>query len=135
MTALIQDTVPLPSLRDLVWWHAQRSHAVSDEHVVSVIGDGALTGGMAYEALNNASSLKKNFIIILNDNNMSISENVGGMSNYLNGLRTDDRYTGSEETVSKISLKNSRQWRTDRQIRLKKTKSGIEAVVYSGNVL
>ena len=50
-------------------------------HVVSVIGDGALTGGMAYEALNNAAELKTNFIIVLNDNNMSISPNVGGMSN------------------------------------------------------
>ena len=52
-------------------------------HVVSVIGDGALTGGMAYEALNNAAELKTNFIIIINDNNMSISKNVGGMSTYL----------------------------------------------------
>ena len=51
-----------------------------DYKVVSVIGDGALTGGMAYEAMNNAAALKKNFIIVLNDNNMSISENVGGMS-------------------------------------------------------
>ena len=59
-------------------------------YVVSVIGDGALTGGMAYEALNNASQLKKNFIIILNDNNMSIAENVGGISEYLNGLRTNE---------------------------------------------
>ena len=48
--------------------------------MVSVIGDGSLTGGMAYEALNNACRLKSNFIIVLNDNNMSISENVGGMS-------------------------------------------------------
>ena len=48
-----------------------------------MIGDGALTGGMAYEALNNAAQLKTNFIIVLNDNNMSISENVGGMSRYL----------------------------------------------------
>ena len=56
-------------------------------HVVSVIGDGALTGGMAYEALNNAAELKTNFIIIINDNNMSISENVGGMSKYLNSIR------------------------------------------------
>ena len=48
--------------------------------VVSVIGDGALTGGMAYEALNNAGRMKTNFIFVLNDNNMSISENVGGMS-------------------------------------------------------
>ena len=53
--------------------------------VVSVIGDGALTGGMAYEALNNAAELKKNFIIILNDNEMSITRNVGGMSSYLDG--------------------------------------------------
>ena len=59
-----------------------------DNYVISVIGDGALTGGMAYEALNNASRMETNFIIVLNDNNMSISENVGGMSRYLSGLRT-----------------------------------------------
>ena len=63
-----------------------------DYRVVSVIGDGALTGGMAYEALNNAARMKKNFIIVLNDNKMSISENVGGMSRYLNGLRTGSGY-------------------------------------------
>ena len=50
-----------------------------DYSIVSVIGDGALTGGMAYEALNTAASLKSNFIIVLNDNEMSITENVGGM--------------------------------------------------------
>ena len=60
--------------------------------VVSVIGDGSLTGGMAYEALNNAARLESNFIIILNDNEMSISENVGGVSKYLNDIRTDDKY-------------------------------------------
>ena len=58
--------------------------------VVSVIGDGALTGGMAFEALNNAATLKRNFIIILNDNNMSISENVGGMSSYLSRMRAGE---------------------------------------------
>lgn len=62
--------------------------------VISVIGDGALTGGMAYEALNNAARLNSNFIIVLNDNNMSISENVGGMSAYLGDLRTSEAYTG-----------------------------------------
>ena len=62
--------------------------------VVSVIGDGSLTGGMAYEALNNAGRLETNFIIVLNDNNMSISENVGGISKYLNNLRTADGYLG-----------------------------------------
>lgn len=63
-----------------------------DSTIVAVIGDGALTGGMAYEALNNLSSLKRNFIIILNDNNMSISENVGGMSEYLNKIRIGEKY-------------------------------------------
>lgn len=67
--------------------------------VVSVIGDGALTGGMAYEALNNAARIKKNFIIILNDNNMSISENVGGMSKYLNNMRSGERYNALKKAV------------------------------------
>lgn len=70
-----------------------------DHTVVSVIGDGSLTGGMAYEALNNASKLTTNFIIVLNDNNMSISENVGGMSKYLNSIRTADTYLGLKENV------------------------------------
>lgn len=71
-----------------------------EEHsVISIIGDGAMTGGMAYEALNNASRLKSNFIIVLNDNNMSISENVGGMSRYLNGLRTAEAYTGLKRVL------------------------------------
>ncbi|MDE6518546.1 MAG: 1-deoxy-D-xylulose-5-phosphate synthase, partial [Acetatifactor sp.] len=61
-----------------------------DQTIVSVIGDGAMTGGMAYEAMNNAGKLETNFIIILNDNNMSISENVGGVSKYLNNIRTAD---------------------------------------------
>lgn len=70
-----------------------------DYTIVSVIGDGSLTGGMAYEALNNAAQLKKNFIIVLNDNNMSISENVGGMSKYLNNIRTTERYLDIKEGI------------------------------------
>lgn len=68
--------------------------------VVSVIGDGALTGGMAYEALNNAGHLKGNFIIVLNDNNMSISENVGGMSKYLSNIRADEGYNLLKKNVA-----------------------------------
>ena len=87
---------------------AARDLQGEDYHVVSVIGDGALTGGMAYEALNNASRLKSNFIIILNDNHMSISENVGGLSRYLDGLRTAQAYTdltkGVEDALLKICL-------------------------------
>ena len=67
--------------------------------IVSVIGDGSLTGGMAYEALNNAAKLETNFIIVLNDNNMSISENVGGVSKYLNNVRTANAYLDIKEGV------------------------------------
>lgn len=67
--------------------------------VVAVIGDGALTGGMVYEAFNNAGRIKSNLIIVLNDNNMSISENVGGMANYLAKLRTNSKYTGFKENM------------------------------------
>lgn len=70
-----------------------------DYTVVAVIGDGALTGGMAYEALNNAARMDKNFIIILNDNKMSISENVGGVSKYLNDIRINESYIGFKEDV------------------------------------
>lgn len=109
---------------------AARDLQDGDEHVISVIGDGALTGGMAYEALNNASRLKRNFIIILNDNNMSIAENVGGMSEYLNGLRTNEAYTnfktGVEQSLNRIPggshLANQ----------LKKTKSGIKQLFIPG---
>ena len=70
-----------------------------DYAVVSVIGDGSLTGGLAYEAMNNASKLDTNFIIILNDNEMSISESVGGMGKYLNNVRTAQGYLNLKEDV------------------------------------
>lgn len=70
-----------------------------DNKVVAVLGDGALTGGLAFEAFNNAGRLKSNMIIVLNDNNMSISENVGGLANYLGKLRTSSSYTGFKENM------------------------------------
>ena len=70
-----------------------------DYAVVSVIGDGSLTGGLAYEAMNNASKLETNFIIILNDNEMSISESVGGMGKYLDSVRTAQGYLNLKEDV------------------------------------
>lgn len=77
-----------------------------DEKVVAVIGDGALSGGMALEALNNAEQMKSNIIIVLNDNKMSISKNVGGMSNYLGKMRTNQKYNNLkiniEERLDKI---------------------------------
>lgn len=67
--------------------------------VVAVIGDGALTGGMAYEALNDAGRSTSNFVVILNDNEMSIAHNVGGLSKYLSRLRTDPIYTKTKEDI------------------------------------
>ncbi len=99
--------------------------------VVSIIGDGALTGGMAYEALNNAAQLKTNFIIVLNDNNMSISENVGGISRYLDNIRTAESYTNFkqdvESTLTKIPVYG------DPLVRgLKRTKDGIKHLFVPG---
>lgn len=71
----------------------------TDEKVFAVIGDGALTGGMAFEALNNAASLKSNLVIVLNDNKMSIAPNVGGMSNYLGKIRANSKYRNLKANV------------------------------------
>ena len=104
-----------------------------DYHVISVIGDGALTGGMAYEAMNNASRLKKNFIIVLNDNNMSISENVGGLSRALSKLRTSDNYTGLKEGVTQ-SLERIPVYGQRIVDNIRKTKSGIKQLVIPGMI-
>ena len=99
--------------------------------IVSVIGDGSLTGGMAYEALNNASRLDTNFIIILNDNEMSISENVGGMSKYLNSIRTSEKYLNLRDGIY-YSLAG-RSKRTDELIeRIRRTKRTIKSMVVPG---
>lgn len=99
--------------------------------VISVIGDGALTGGMAYEALNNASRLKTNFIIVLNDNNMSISENVGGLSRHLGNLRTADAYqglkTGVTNSLNKIPIYGERI-----VSHIRRTKSSIKQLFIPG---
>lgn len=99
--------------------------------VVSVIGDGALTGGMAYEALNNAAELKTNFIIVLNDNNMSISKNVGGMSSYLSALRTAEAYTGMKMNVTK-TLKKIPKVGTAMVDTMRRTKSSIKQLIIPG---
>lgn len=102
-----------------------------DYKVVSVIGDGALTGGMAWEALNNVARLKSNFIIVLNDNNMSISENVGGLSSYLAGFRTADAYLdlkmGVMNSLNKIPVYGEKFVQ-----KIRKTKSGIKQLFIPG---
>ncbi|MDO5389929.1 MAG: 1-deoxy-D-xylulose-5-phosphate synthase [Eubacteriales bacterium] len=102
-----------------------------DYRVVSVIGDGALTGGMAYEALNNASTLKSNFIIVLNDNNMSISKSVGGMSSYLANIRTAEAYTGLKMNVTKTLNKIPKVGAPIVKA-VRSTKSGIKQLIIPG---
>ena len=110
---------------------AARNMQNENYSVVSIIGDGSMTGGMAYEALNNAARQKGNFIIVLNDNNMSISENVGAMSRYLDGLRTAEAYTelkrGVEDKLKKIPGRGEKI-----VYQIRKTKSGIKQLIVPG---
>ncbi len=112
--------------------YAQARQIKGDDYkVISVIGDGALTGGMAFEALNNASRMRSNFMIVLNDNKMSISENVGGLSRHLNFLRTTESYqeikTGVANSLSKIPVYGERIVE-----KIRKTKSGIKQLIVPG---
>lgn len=105
-----------------------RDLAGEDYKVAAVIGDGALTGGLAYEALNNASRLKKsNFLIILNDNEMSISKNVGGMSTNLERLRTSSKYVGFKNDV----LNSLESWPNGEKLirKIRSTKNGIKSLM------
>ena len=104
-----------------------------DYKVISVIGDGALSGGLAYEALNNAAALKSNFVIVLNDNNMSISENVGGMSAHLGKLRTNDSYMDLKEDVYQALEKIPGTG--DKLIsKIRRTKNSIKSLVIPGMI-
>ena len=84
-----------------------RARDIKKEHhsVIAVIGDGALTGGMALEALNDAGSSKTNLIVILNDNEMSIAKNVGGISQFLTRIRTRKLYNKSDKYIKKMVLR------------------------------
>lgn len=98
--------------------------------IISVIGDGSLTGGMAYEALNNAAKLETNYIVVLNDNNMSISENVGGMSKYLNSIRTADSYLDLKAGIYN-ALRGTKVG--DSMVnRIRKAKSSLKSLVIPG---
>lgn len=103
----------------------------NDSTIVAVIGDGAMTGGLAQEAINNASKLKRNFIIILNDNNMSISPNVGGLSTYLSNARAGETYielkSGVQRTLEKIPGAGEKLVRS-----IKRTKHSIKQLLVPG---
>ncbi len=96
----------------------------ADRHVVAVIGDGAMSGGLAFEGLNNVSSSPNDLLIILNDNNMSIDRSVGGMKQYLLSLNTN-------ETYNKIRFRTS-QWLAERGFMNEQRKKGI---IRFGNAL
>ena len=97
------------------------------QRIACVIGDGAMTGGLAYEALNNASALKSNLLIIYNDNEMSISRNVGSLSRNLSRLRTDRRYQGMKDSIEHSLEANP----VGKHIAsgLRRTKNGIKTII------
>jgi 1-deoxy-D-xylulose-5-phosphate synthase len=84
---------------------AARDHIKESYKVVAIVGDGAMTGGMAYEGMNNAGLLKKDMIVILNDNNMSIAPNVWAISNYFTELIADPRYNRFKSNIYELTGK------------------------------
>lgn len=103
----------------------------TDESVVAVIGDGALSGGLAYEALNNMARLKSSMVVVLNDNEMSISENVGGMSRYLNKIRSAQAYNdfkaGVEDRILRIPIAGH-----DIALSVKRSKDSLKHLLVPG---
>lgn len=99
---------------------AARDNAGEDRKVVAIIGDGAMTGGMAYEGLNNAGSLKKDLLVILNDNTWSISKNVGAMSRYLTGIMADEKFNKLRNEIWELT------GRFKRRDRIRETISRLE---------
>ncbi|MCI8306987.1 MAG: 1-deoxy-D-xylulose-5-phosphate synthase [Lachnospiraceae bacterium] len=110
--------------------HAARLQGKKNK-VFAVIGDGSITGGMFYEAINNAASLKSNMVIILNDNNMSISKNVGGMSKYLTKLRTASQYTTLKDNIE-YALKKMPYIGENVIEKIRRSKSSLKHLVIPG---
>ena len=96
---------PILFRRLWVWLSQQPEKGEKDRHVVAVIGDGSMSGGLAFEGLNNASSTTNNLLIILNDNDMAIDRSVGGMKQYLFNLTTSNRYNQLRFKASKMLFK------------------------------
>lgn len=110
-----------------------QNHQGNSSRVIAVIGDGALTGGMAFEALNHAGHIKGNLTVILNDNKMSISSNVGSMSAYLGRIRSDPKYSrlkkDFEHFVSRVPLVGKRLVDSAERI-----KGGLKYVIMPGMI-
>lgn len=95
---------------------AAKHKGENDRHIVAVIGDGSMSGGLAFEGLNNASSTPNNMLIILNDNDMSIDRSVGGMKQYLLNLTTSNRYNQlrfkAYKALCKVGIMNEKRRKT-----------------------
>ena len=95
---------------------AAKHKGETDRHIVAVIGDGSMSGGLAFEGLNNASSTPNNMLIILNDNDMSIDRSVGGMKQYLLNLTTSNRYNQlrfkAYKALCKVGIMNEKRRKT-----------------------
>lgn len=103
-----------------------------DNHAIAVIGDGALTGGLAYEGLNNAGKTHTNLIVILNHNEMSISKNVGALAKYLSGIRNKQKYMDTKNAVDQV-LKNTPVVGAPISKALSASKNAIKGAVLKGN--
>ena len=96
-----KQVMPSTSISAAVGMAYARDLSQEDYHVVAVIGDGSLTGGMAYEALNHIGHTNKRLIVIINDNEMAISPNVGAMHNILGSIRTNESYLTTKRCLKK----------------------------------
>lgn len=101
-------------------------------HIAAVIGDGSMSGGMVYEAMNNLARIKSNVIIILNDNEMSISRNVGGIATYLGHIRTDSKYIDFKGDIENVLGKT--EFGSKVASKLKKTKDSIRDLIIPGEL-
>lgn len=104
-----------------------------ESSVIAIIGDGALSGGLAYEGMNNAGSFKKNFIVILNDNKMSISRNVGSMARYLSAIRMRNTYLKAKNVVDAILMKIPVLGAYIKKVMLK-SKSALKSLIGNGTI-
>ena len=108
-----------------------KSLSKNSNHVIAVIGDGAMSAGLAYEAMNNAGAMKSKLIVILNDNDMSIARPVGAMSSYLAKLLSGKTYFGLRETIKSITSKFSKRFKD----KAGKAEEFIKDIVTGGGTL
>ena len=108
-----------------------KSLSKNSNHVIAVIGDGAMSAGLAYEAMNNAGAMKSKLIVILNDNDMSIARPVGAMSSYLAKLLSGKAYFGLRETIKSITSKFSKRFKD----KAGKAEEFIKDIVTGGGTL